>query len=221
MVFSAHQPDVFPHAGFFYKVFNSDYFDLMQFAQFSKQKHQERVKIGHINSLSWLLVPIFKKSETKICDIALRDSFKNVVHKVIHKQYRDARYFKERIHILDSFFDEDYENLAELGKASIHCIVDFFSQDTGTPLFNSLGNNVSSGGAGILEIIERYESSYDVKIDHYLSGKMGKDYLNESCFLDRGIAVNYSEFNSDYMCSILTPIFYEKNPFLSLYGKEL
>ena len=209
-VLAAHQPDIFPYVGFFQKMMQSDYFDLAIYDDYAKDRYMSRVKIGRLHQLTWMNVPVVKKSKTMICDIALKDCWRSSLQHQISKQYKHFPFFKERYYVVERVLDSDHTTLAEIGVSSILSIKDFVGIDR--PKIDYLGYNLPKGqrGIGIIELVRRYRNKYDVD-PLYLSGAGGHKYMDLGVFLDNGVDVRFSDPQTKWLCSALTPIFLVEN----------
>ena len=207
-ILSAHQPDIFPYAGLFNKMKNSDYFDMAIFDEYSKGRYMDRVKMGRLGQEVWVNVPVHRKSSTQIKDILLKDNWKELFFDRIEKQYKNFKYYKERINVVRDVLDKDHKTLADIGADSIKSIANFFELECEIKM---LGDNLPKGTDGIIELIKRYKDETGRDIT-YISGIGGKAYLDEQKISDIGANIEYSKFETKYKCSILTPIFELKTP---------
>ena len=60
-VYSAHQPDLLPYSGFWYKMAKADLFDLKIWDQYVHKGYQRRVKMRDI----WVTLPLVKGPATE------------------------------------------------------------------------------------------------------------------------------------------------------------
>jgi hypothetical protein len=213
MIFSAHQPDIFPWVGLFLKMDRSDYFDFAVYDDYVKDRFMSRVKIGYPHQLTWMNVPVFKKSNTCINQITLKSSWKDSLNNQILRQYKKFPFFNQRKHIVERVLDGNYLNLSDLGMASIKVIYEHLSPDS-TIITNTLGYSLKQGygGIGVVELIKRYEKYYEVDLS-YLSGEGGREYMDLNQFKNNNIDVVWHKVNTQYKCSILTPMFLEEDFF--------
>ncbi len=213
MIFSAHQPDVFPWVGLFRKIHKSDYFDLAIYDDYVKDRYMSRVKVGYPHQLTWMNVPVFKKSSTSINNITLKSGWKDAVNAQIIKQYGRFPFYSQRKHLVEEILDSEYNSLACLGAASIKVIYNYLAPNSKT-VIDSLGSSLTHGygGIGIVELIRRYEKHYDVSLD-YLSGEGGRNYMDLNNFSSNDIKIIWHTVKTEYKCSILTPMFLEEEFF--------
>lgn len=208
LVLSAHQPDLFPYPGFFHKMLKSDYFDMAIYDTYSRGRYMDRVRMGHIKQLAWVNVPIKRKTETPINEIRLKKNWKDLLLVRIHRQYQRFKFYDLRKHIVERVVDKNCRTLAEVGEESILSIKDFLHIKT---RIDCLGKHLPKGTFGLIEICRRYENKYCIEVS-YLSGIGGKKYIDQSKFYAAGIDLSYVNFKTDYLCSMLTPIFQLLNP---------
>lgn len=208
---SAHQPDIFPYSGFFHKMNKSDYFDLAVFDEYSKGRYMDRVMIGKLNQLVWLNVPIERKKHSAINNIPLKESWKKLLIERIEAQYKSNPksfpFYNSRKYIVEDLLDQNFDNLAGIGTASILSIANYLGIKA---KIDMLGENLPKGTEGLIELSNRYASKYDTEI-LYLSGSGGKAYMDIELF-EKYHKLEFDHYETEYKCSILTPIFSLENP---------
>jgi hypothetical protein len=90
--------------------------------------------------------------------------------------------------VLRTILDSPWQRLADLNLAIIEAFRS--ALDIGTPMVRASELGVEGRGSELLlAICERMGAAT------YLSGPSGRDYLDESLFANRGIAVQYHEFH--------------------------
>lgn len=210
-VMSAHQPDIFPYSGFFHKMNKSDYFDLAVFDEYSKGRYMDRVMIGKLDQLVWLNVPIERKKHCPINQIPLKANWKTLLIERIEAQYKKNPkafpFYNERKFIIDTVLDQECNTLAEVGTASILAVAMYLKINS---TINVLGENLPKGTEGLIELSNRYATKYNTEIT-YLSGSGGKQYMDVELF-EKHHKLEFDEYETQYKCSILTPIFSLENP---------
>jgi hypothetical protein len=193
MIVSIHQPEHLPWLGFFDKMRQADIFVLLDSTQYAKDDFQNRNKIKTERGPSWITVPVYKKgkSEQLIMDVEISydSKWQNKAWQLILQSYKEAPYFAEHRSYFEDLYKTKYKSLAEL---NIN-IINYLAQQ--------LGLTCKIITASELNIFEKGSTTVNLKIceslgaDTYISGKMGKQYLDESRFEDSGITIKYQDFN--------------------------
>ena len=103
MKIAIHQPNFFPWAGYFYKIYLSDIFVFLDDVQYSKNSYTNRASIILEQKSSWLTIPIKSSLKTKIYDIQVADSLwkKKHLSKLVNA-YKRSDFFSE-IYLTKSF----------------------------------------------------------------------------------------------------------------------
>jgi hypothetical protein len=192
MIVTIHQPEHLPWLGFFDKMRQADVFVLLDTTQFAKDDFQNRNRIKTANGSTWLTVPVYKRGrsyqtilDTEICNDR---NWRNSCWSQIQQNYRQAPYFAEHKAFFQDLYRQKWDRLVDLNAAIIGHIAD------------QLGINTRIVTASELDIYERGSTTVNFTIcrelgaSAYLSGKHGKDYLDENLFHEHNIEVRYQDF---------------------------
>jgi hypothetical protein len=195
MIVAAHQPDLLPYSGFFYKLAKADVFDLKIWDQYVQRGFQRRVPMRG----QWLAVPVISHSSTApINTLRLApDRAPVVLTDGIRKRYRNAKHWKKYgPMICDEILATRTEFLWQFNLALILMIRDILG--IRTPV--GLGcQHVKKGSAGVVESLQAYGKPT------YLSGTGAKVYMGDCHeFTDAGIPVIFSKHEPVTGDSILT-----------------
>jgi len=192
MIVTIHQPEHLPWLGFFDKMRQADVFVLLDTTQFAKDDFQNRNRIKTSKGPTWLTVPVFKRgrSEQLIIDAEICNdrNWRNRCWSLIHQNYRDAPYFAEHKQFFEELYARKWSKLVELNTTVIRYLAE------------QLGLKTKLVTASELEVYERGSTNVNLTIcrvlgaDVYLSGKYGKQYLDETQFAEHGIKVRYQDF---------------------------
>jgi hypothetical protein len=192
MFVTIHQPEHLPWLGFFDKLRQVDLFVLLDTTQFAKDDFQNRNRVKTAAGPAWVSVPVYKRgrSEQLILDVAICNdrNWRNQCWALISRSYADAPYFEQHRPFFAELYRRDWTSLAELN----------------ITLIAYLAEQLGLGGrfvrASTLGVCERGPTRVNLAICRavgataYLSGRAGRDYLDESQFAEHGIAVRYQEF---------------------------
>jgi hypothetical protein len=193
MILSLHQPAYLPWLGYFEKIQRSDIFVYLDTVQFGGKKDNfiNRNKIKTPQGWQWLIVPVRAQSsidatilETKIDNL---QEWRKKHLRSIEMNYSKAPNFSGCYPKLEKLLSNKTENLTEFCWEQLIFWLSEFEIDT--KLVRSSELNIMSKKSDLVLDMCKYFSA-----DKYLSGAMGRDYLNEDAFSKAGIAVEYQEF---------------------------
>jgi len=183
------QPGYLPYMGFFKKIQSSDIFVYLDDTKFVEHGWDNRNKIKTDQGSMWLTVPIKRVSQQLLKDvlIANNESWKNKHLRSIKINYTKAPFFNDCWDDLSVIFLKDWNNLIDLNLN----LIKYFNQKleiiTKTIRSSELQIN-SSGTKRLVEICQ------NVGATTYLSGIVGKEYLDENLFKEAGIKIIYENF---------------------------
>jgi len=190
-VVGIHQPEYLPWMGFLNKLANSDAFVLLDNVQFRRNYFQNRNRIRTSDGWTWLTVPVKKAPlECLISEIEIDGSkpWGETHWKNLKQNYSKARHFTEYSEFFGETYLRDWAKLAELNIR----IIRFFAESLGIECEIVLASKLHATGTGsglLLKICEEMDA------DIYLSGRFGRDYLDEGVFREAGIEVVYQDFH--------------------------
>jgi hypothetical protein len=183
------QPGYLPYIGFFKKIQSSDIFIYLDDTKFVEHGWDNRNKIKIDKGSMWLTVPIKRDSMQLLKDvlIANNESWKVKHLKSIKINYTKSPFFNDYWNDFSDIFQKDWNKLIDLNLN----LIEYFNQKleiiTKTIRSSELQIN-SSGTKRLIEICQ------NVGATTYLSGILGKEYLDENLFKDAGIKIIYENF---------------------------
>ena len=193
MIVAIHQPNYLPYLGFFEKMKQSDIFVIYDDAQFNKDDFHHRNKIRIFNGWKWLTVPVDQKI-IPINKIKIKKGFNkkgstwNEMHfRILKDNYKNSPYFPLYEKELEIIYLTEYDKLIDLNMCLIHYLKKSFNIKTKLIFSSELGLT-SKSTKRLVDIVEILGG------DIYLSGKMGRNYLDISYFDDRQIKIEFQEF---------------------------
>lgn len=192
MILSAHQPAYLPWLGYFEKIQRSDVFIYLDTVQFEKNSFTNRNKIKTPQGGQWLTIPVKLKghSNSTLIDTELDDAqpWRSKHLKSIEMNYCKAPYFAECYPKLKQLLSIQTNKLGELCWQQLIFWLTEFEIDT--KLVRSSELSISSKKSDlVLDLCKHYNA------DHYLSGALGRDYLDENDFAVAGVKVDYQNFS--------------------------
>ena len=203
MIVAAHQPDLLPYSGFFYKLAKADFFDLKIWDQYVQRGFQRRVTMRG----QWVTMPVIAESSTAPINTLRLDPDRapRVLVEGIHKRYRDAKHWdKYGPMICDEILATRTELLWQFNFALIVMMRDILG--IRTPV--GLGcRHTSKGSAGVIEALQAYGTPT------YLSGTGARVYMGDCKeFTEAGIPVIFSKHQALTGDSILTVLMDHDDP---------
>ena len=188
-VITIRQPGYFPHMGFFKKIQSVDIFVFLDDAQFEKNDWDNRNKIKTLNGDMWLTVPILHKFGQKLnqVKIANNENWAEKHKKSIKMNYEKSDFFKDYWEDIDKILTKKWENLIDLN----YDLINYFLIKLGitTKVVKSSELNIKkTGSERLLDICKKLSTNT------YLSGELGKNYLNEEIFAEAKINIKYEKF---------------------------
>jgi hypothetical protein len=192
MIVTIHQPEHLPWLGFFHKMRRADRFVILDNVQYRTNYFQNRNRVLGANGPFWLTVPVRSRGHvaTSIADIVIDGSqaWGERHRKSLEACYGRHPHFRRYADVLRTILESPWQRLADLNLAIIEAFRS--ALDIGTPMVRASELGVEGRGSELLlAICERMGAAT------YLSGPSGRDYLDESLFANRGIAVQYHEFH--------------------------
>lgn len=188
-IISIRQPGYLPYIGFFKKIESSDVFVFLDDVQFEKNDWDNRNKIKTVDSFAWLTVPVLHKFGTKLNEIRIDNDqeWSKKHRKTIEVNYKKAEYFYDYWDDIESILNKKWEKLIDLNLEFIRYFMKKLSITTPTVKSSEL-KITQTGSERLLEICKKLNSGT------YLSGELGRDYLNEEIFFSNNIDVIYEKF---------------------------
>ncbi|BCG50126.1 WbqC family protein [Ralstonia phage RP13] len=190
LIVSAHQPTFLPYVGIWRRFYQSDVFDLCPFDQFVSggDYYVHRVKVGTDDNCDWLSVPLDKSHNKyngrgipidKVMlsqDSAAWDKF----HAQIKQVYGKYPLYDTVLPHLDFSIRT---NLSDFNIRLFKSIRDYL--DLSTPIGVSSVPKGDDTNERVLYTIKQYRP------DIYISGNIGRKYINKDKWEEQGIGVFY------------------------------
>jgi len=190
-ILSAHQPAYLPWLGYFEKIRQSDVFIFLDTVQYEKNSFINRNKIKTPQGELWLTIPVKTKGHTgsTLQATLIDDSqpWKAKHRNSIEMNYRKIPRFSERFVKIVPLIELDQPFLADY--CYEHLKFWLFELGIETQIVRSSTLPISRTKSDlVLDLCMHFGAN------HYLSGKLGSDYLNENDFTQVGINIEYQHF---------------------------
>lgn len=183
------QPGYLPYLGIFKKIQSCDIYVHLDDVQYSIRGGDNRNKIRTHNGTMWLSVPLKNPFGKMLNEVQIsNDSDWSTHHKnSIKANYGKAPYFKQYWDDIEHILSKKWNKLIDINLEFIKYFCSVLDIRTKTILSSEL--DVSSiKSERLLEICKKLNATT------YISGELGKNYLDENLFNTNGIKVIYEKF---------------------------
>lgn len=188
-VISIRQPGYLPYVGFFKKIQTSDIFVYLDDVQYERGDFDNRNKIRTLQGMMFLTVPVYNKFGQKLNEVKIvnTEDWGKKHRMTIKMNYQKAPFFDKYWSHIEQILSDKWVKLIDLNLALIEYIKSELDLTTRTIKSSEL--NVDSNGSDkLLQICKKLNATM------YVSGEMGKSYLDEKIFFDSGIKIIYEKF---------------------------
>lgn len=191
VIVAIHQPAYLPWLGYLARIAACDAFVFLDTVQFEKNSFTNRNRIKTANGPQWLTVPVLGHGHTTkpMNELAIdnRQDWRKKHLRSVEQNYSRAPWFKQNFSRLAKLYSEPTDRLADLCFSQLQFWLAEF--EITTPVVRASSLPVTGQKSGlVLALCEHLGAS------RYLSGPMGRDYLELGEFARRGIAVDFDEF---------------------------
>jgi len=184
------QPGYMPNLGFFKKIQSSDIFVFLDDVQFSKDSFDNRNKIKTISDFDWITVPLQRPVYGKKLNQILISDSTNWVKKhsdLIYENYKSAPFFSSYWYEIKQILDRKFNSLIELNLNLINYFLKILEIPNETIKSSELKTSKTKTER-LIEICKLLNASC------YISGKGGKNYIDETLFQKSNIDLTYENF---------------------------
>lgn len=203
MKVTIHQPEHLVWLGLLDKIERADIYVALDTVQYRKLCFQNRNRILTTNGPAWLTVPVKKQSHrTLIKDVKIsysQDWTLKYLSK-IETSYRKTSFFEQYYPAIKSIILEKEEKMANLNIKLLKLLLGDFEITTKFMLASELGLPAAKDSTEVNLSICRA-----LKADTYLSGPVGKEYLDQERFKAPGINIEFHEFRHPEYKQLFTP----------------
>jgi hypothetical protein len=192
MVVSINQPAYLPWLGYFERIASSDVHIVLDHVQFEKNSFTNRNLVPGVNGSLWLTVPVITKGKfgaLGINDLKIRpDSPWAKKHwRTMSMIYRKAPFFGVHADFFEDTYQREWRLLGDLCCHITRYLLEQFEIGTEIRYSSEMGFNTSKSDL-LLEICHAIEAT------KYISGAVGRDYLETSKFSTTGIEVSFQDY---------------------------
>lgn len=192
MIVSINQPAYLPWLGYLERIAASDLHIVLDHVQFEKNSFTNRNKVRTKEGSTWLTIPLATKGRfgelaIHTLEFAANDPWQKKHWATLRMNYARAPFFKRYAPAYEALYTQSWSGFMPMARA-------FLAQhlcDLGitTPLrFSSEMQVAGSKSELVLNLCRA------VGADTYLSGALGRDYLDEASFAQASIYVRYQDY---------------------------
>jgi len=191
MIITAHQPAYLPWLGYLHKIALSDIFILLDDVQFEKNSFANRNKVWSHNGDVMLTVPLLMKGHVgkplRAMEINNSEHWAKKHWKTIEQNYRKAPFFSHFAPWLETIYSQEWNTLVELTDVMLA----FFMKELGIST-----RFVRQSELGIVSHKQDlvFDLCKETGATAYVSGKLGKNYLDTQPFSDAGIKIYFQDY---------------------------
>ncbi|MBP9829254.1 MAG: WbqC family protein [Proteobacteria bacterium] len=201
MIISINQPAYLPWCGYFNRIIKSDLHVVLDTVQFEKNSFINRNKIIVNGGPIWLTVPVLTKSLFgELAINALQVDNKTAWQKKhwlsIKQAYSKNPFFFDMQDFLENIYAKKCNTLMPILKEMLNFFLGYMSIQTPI-IYASHYDFYERKGDLVLEICKKFGAK------KYLSGSLGRDYLDVSAFSKHNISVIFDDYTH--------PIYEQKN----------
>lgn len=191
MILAAHQPAYLPWLGYFDKIIRSDIFIFLDTVQFEKNSFTNRNKVKTSQGPVWLTVPLITKGHLNLTlnqmEIDNRRNWREKHLKTIIQNYKKSPRLQEYSGKIEALYQKEHVFFSELCWDQLM----FWFKEMGIEkkVVRSSNLPVTSKKSDLILDLCRHFGA-----DHYLSGSLGRNYLDEDKFQQAGIKIEYQDY---------------------------
>lgn len=188
MTVSIHQPHFLPWMGYFNKILNSDVFVWLHQVQYRKNYFQNRTKIKDpfANREFWLTIPVHASLTSTIDTVLIADTrWLPKAERTLLQYYKRAPYFDEYFDGLIGSLHVSTSLLEEVNYSSCLYLLRILGFEGKVVRFDSLGVTENDPNLRLIRICQAVGSK------HYIAGKGGRNYINQSQWDAEGIRISW------------------------------
>ena len=182
-----HQPDFIPPLNFFLRVKKSNVFVILDDVQINRSGWTNRDLIKTKDGTKKITVPIeyIKRENAYIKDIKLhnKNEWKKKLLNQVYENYKDSKFFKENIKILELGFDKKFEKLIDLNLYFIQKYLKIL--DIRTKIIYSSELNIKT-----FKSDKMLDICCHLGATEYITGVASMIYLNKEKFQKKNIQIN-------------------------------
>ena len=192
MIISIHQPNFIPWIGYFFKIYKSDVFVILDNVQFTKNGFTNRNQIKTPQGPIWLTLPVIQSGKfgQNINECLIFNKAQNVkkIISSLNGNYKRAAHFEKYVDKLSAILNETNDNLAEVNIKLINWLLTELEIKTKIVLASELKNIEGESTERLVSICKNLGGK------KYLAGLGAKKYQEDALFLENKIEIINTPF---------------------------
>ncbi|CAG1021301.1 hypothetical protein MTYM_00906 [Methylococcales bacterium] len=199
----------FPWVGLFEQIRLADVFVHYDDVQFTRGSFSNRVQVKTSQGLKWATVPLqdhqFGQNINEVL-ISDRNDWRSQHRELLRQAYFKAPFRDDMLALLDRVFAQPATTLADISRASIIELANYFNLVDGKAFIDSTELKIGgSGSQRVHDIVLALDGNV------YVTGHGGRNYLEHHLFEQSSIAVKYMQ----YRCIPYTQLHGEFTPYVT------
>lgn len=189
-IVSIHQPNYIPWIGYFYKIYKSDIFVLLDDVQFSNQGAHNYHYLKTPQGIQRIKIPVKHAFGAKIKEVYINDKsdWRKKHLEAFYFNYKKAPFFEEVFSDLKRLYEYDTDSMSDFNSNIIKFLIKKFNFETRLCLSSSL-EIISMKEEKVIDICK------SLNADIYLSGTGAKVYQDPENFANAGLELEYIAFS--------------------------
>jgi hypothetical protein len=192
MIVSINQPAYLPWLGYFERIARSDVHVVLDHVQFEKNSFTNRNKVRTREGSTWLTVPLatkgtFGQLAIRGLEFAPNDPWQRKHWATLRMNYARAPFFARYAPAYEALYARSWDGFMPMVRALLQQHLS--DLEIATPLVFS--SELGVGGAKSELVLNLCRATGATT---YLSGKMGRDYLDLPAFAAAGIGVAFQDY---------------------------
>jgi len=185
-----HQPCYLPWLGLFHKIMLSDVFVILDDVQFEKNSFINRNKVKTPNGSCWLTIPVLSHDKPFINKLKIdnKQDWQKKHINTIKYNYVSSKFYNKYIEFFEGTYDFRWIKLIDLNILFIRWLLNELNIKTKIILSSSIKNKGTKSDL-VLNICKKLNTNI------YVSGSLGKDYLELKKFKKANIKVYFQIYN--------------------------
>ena len=191
MIVSVHQPQYLPWVGYLDKVDQADAFILLDTVQFKKGEWQNRNRFKTAQGASWITVPVVHDFGQLLADVLIdprQESWSRKHPQAMRTHYGSTPHYAWVADRLDPIWEQDWERLAPLSRATLEAFMELMGIDTPLLLASEMDPAPEHPDERLISLCRQAGA------DTYLAGTTGPEYMDMEKWHGSSIEVCIHEF---------------------------
>lgn len=192
MIVSINQPAYLPWLGYFHRIAKSDLHIVLDHVQFEKNSFTNRNKVRTAQGSTWLTVPVATKGKfgnLPINELEIADDRWRAKHwQTLKMNYSRGAHFRAHADFFEAIYASEWRKLDDLMDRITTYVLREALRIEAKVVRSSTLKARGTKSELVLNLCR------EVGANAYLSGPLGRNYLDESSFREAGIEVRYHDY---------------------------